>query len=458
MGIVSPTGLATDATTAPFIADVISTGTLVSFLDFITNPRIWTDVGNRKFRFAAVVITGGERYAEPRLSFMNKHPLDVVGGANTFTMTPTQISRLNPNTGNLPVFRSSRDAAITLAIYDRHPILVRDGDPDGDPWGLTFGTLFHMSNDSHLFRTQQELADTGAVFDGWAWSKGADEWMPLYEGKMIWHYDHRLSSYALRREGSRDTELPRLSDEMHDDPNVEAGPRYWVEKANLIDSIGGRSSRGWLLGWRDVTGANLNRTFIPCAIPLAAAGDKFLLALSSADPVTLHAIWSSLAFDYVARQKLSGTGMKYFVTKQVAAPTPMTMNATPEWCSEPLSSWLRPRMLELVYTSHRISPYARDLGDLGQPFRWIPERRAMLRAEIDAALFHAYGLSREDVAYVLETFDVLQRTETAELGEFRTRRLVLDRYDAMMRSAQGAVPYESSIEPAPGLGPRHGAS
>ncbi|GAA5155837.1 N-6 DNA methylase [Pseudonocardia eucalypti] len=458
-GIVTPTGLATDKTTSQFFADLVARNNLSALHDFVTNPRIWTDVGNRKFRFAVTTIRGRDSRVEKiRMSFFSKHPSEITHD-RVFTVSPQEISIVNPNTSNCPTFLTRRDAEITLGIYHRHPVLIRDGTADGNPWGLSFGTLFHMANDSGLFRTAEDLA--GARFNGWSYRDDAREYLPLYEAKLLWHFDHRLSSYALRAPGSRDTELPRLTDEMHNDPHTEAGPRYWVQESEVKKRLLGKWEHGWMLGWRDITGGALLRTFVPSVLPTSAIGDKFLLAFPGAPAhgPLLHAMWSTLAFDYIARQKISGTGMKYFLTKQLACPTPAIFAGPAPW--EPdrtLAEWVTPYVLELSYTSWRIRPYAREMSLDGPPFRWDPERRALLRADLDAAFLHVFGLTRPEAEHVLDSFLVLRKYEERDHGDYRTRRLVLDAYDRMAAaSARGGTGWSPLADLPAGHGPRHPA-
>jgi hypothetical protein len=94
--------------------------------------------------------------------------------------------------------------------------------------------------------------------------------------------------------------------------------------------------------------------------------------------------------------------------------------------------------------------FARDLGDIGPPFRWDDDRRAVLRAELDAAFFHVYGLDRDDTAHVLSTFPVLNRAD-----EGRTQTLVLKSYDRLAEAVATGEPYRSALDPPPGQGPRH---
>ena len=132
-------------------------------------------------------------------------------------------------------------------------------------------------------------------------------------------------------------------------------------------------------------------------------------------------MWSSLVFDYVARQKLSGTEMTYSCVKQLACPTPATFAEPAPWqphCS--LADWVVPYVLELSYTSWRLQPYAQEMGDVGPPFRWDPERRALLRADLDAAFLHVYGLTRPEAEHVLDSFFVVRKYEERDHGEYRT--------------------------------------
>src|SRR5664280_195442 len=455
-GVITPTGLATDATTAPFFADTVATKRLAAFYDFDNEAKIFASV-HHQFRFGLTTMTGRlATSSEVAFAFLVRRVADVP--ARRFALAPEEVMLLNPNTGTLPLFRSRLDADVTLGVYRRHPVLIRDGVVDGNPWQLGFVRMLDMANDSGLFRTASELEVLGAMFDGWMWSRGDERWLPLYEAKLLGHYDHRFSTYAGATQAQLNVgSLPRLSEAEHDDPTVESLARYWVPDVAVDKALAVRWDRGWLLGWRDIARASDMRTMVPCVLPRSAVGDKFLLAFPAEPALAplLQAVWSSLAFDYVARQKLSGTGMKYFIVKQLACPTPAAFAEVPAWASTPLHDVVLPRVLELSYTSHRIAPYARDLGDNGPPFRWDPERRTAIRAELDAAMMHLHGLGRDEVEHVLDSFFVVRKYEERDYGEFRTKRLVLDGYDAMAAAAAARVAWRSPLDPPPGAGCRH---
>ncbi|MFG0316319.1 MAG: hypothetical protein ACF8XB_03535, partial [Planctomycetota bacterium JB042] len=122
---------------------------------------------------------------------------------------------------------------------------------------------------------------------------------------------------------------------------------------------------------------------------------------------------------------------------------------TPTWSDTPLSDWIVPLALELSYTAHDLAPFSRDLGYDGPPFRWDEDRRFLLRAELDAAFFHLYGLERDDVDYVLETFPIVKRKDEAAHGEYRTKRVILEIYDLMAEAARTGEPYQTVLDPPP---------
>lgn len=149
--------------------------------------------------------------------------------------------------------------------------------------------------------------------------------------------------------------------------------------------------------------------------------------------------------------------MTYFIVKQLACPSPETFRSTTPWHhNEHLETWLKPYVLELSYTSNRLRPYAEELGDDGPPFHWNPDRRALLRADLEAGFLHIYGLDRDEAEHVLDSFPVTRKYEERDLGEYRTKRLALEAYDRMAAAiANGGRGWEPLADPPAGHGPRH---
>ena len=149
--------------------------------------------------------------------------------------------------------------------------------------------------------------------------------------------------------------------------------------------------------------------------------------------------------------------MTYTVLSQVACPPPASFDLHCPWSRNiSLSAWSLTYVLELTYTSWRLKPYAEDFGDDGPPFHWDPERRALLRADLDAGFLHIYGLDRDEAEHVLDSFSVVRKYEERDFGEYRTKRLVLEAYDRMAEAiANGGKGWKPLADPPAGHGPRH---
>jgi hypothetical protein len=160
---------------------------------------------------------------------------------------------------------------------------------------------------------------------------------------------------------------------------------------------------------------------------------------------------SSFALDFAARFKIGGTHLNFFIINQlpILAP-PIYLQTTPWSPGRVLHNWLLPRVLELTYTAWDLAPFARDCGYNGLPFGWDDERRFRIRCELDAAYFHFYGITRDDVDYILETFPIVKRKDEAQFGEFRTKRMILDIYDAMAIAIHQGSAYPTRLDPPPG--------
>ncbi|HUZ26548.1 MAG TPA: N-6 DNA methylase [Streptosporangiaceae bacterium] len=456
-GLVLPTGIATDATTAPFFGALVRTSRLVSFLEFENEAFLLNRDVDHRVRFCLLTVCGrAVRVAEASFAFGTRYIRDLA--ARRFAMPPEEILLVNPNTGTTPVFRSRRDAEITIGIYRRVPVLWRD-DPQDNPWGMSFMAMFHMANDSGLFRTFDDLDGAGWRLSGNVFARGDERMLPLYEAKMIRYYDHRLGTYEGQTQAQANVgTLPRPTREQQDDPDFAIRPRYWVAEEQVDARLAGRWDRDWLLGWRDITNATNERTMICSVMPRTAMGHVLPLALSTGDADLLCACWSSFVLDYVVRQKIAGTHMTFFNIKQLPVPRPDTFSASAPWSGQcSLAVWIRARVLELSYSSYDMTPFARDLGDDGPPFHWDEERRFAMRAELDAAFFHVYGIDRDDAKHVMETFPIVKRRDIERHGSFRTKEVILQVYDAMAKAERDQQPYQTILDPPPGHGPRHPA-
>ncbi|GAA4657837.1 Eco57I restriction-modification methylase domain-containing protein [Arthrobacter cryoconiti] len=169
-GVIVPTGIATDATTQYFFKDLVESSTIAALYDFENRAPLFQDVDSR-FKFCLLTVAGREAKEETAsFAFFLHDPADI--SVSEFDLSPAEIKLINPNTGTLPIFRTRRDAEITLGIYRRVPVLINESDPiNGNPWGVSFMTMFHMSNDSHLFYTREQLENDGWTLNGNAFER-----------------------------------------------------------------------------------------------------------------------------------------------------------------------------------------------------------------------------------------------------------------------------------------------
>lgn len=553
-GFIVPTGIATDDTTKAYFGELAQSARLVSLLGFWEIRRLFPGTDSRD---SFCLLTLG-RAAKAEFIFHAQDLGDLRDSRRRFTLTPEEFRLLNPNTLTCPIFRSARDAELTKNIYRSAPVLIRDGaGADGNPWGIAFSTMFHMSNDSHLFLDAP-----------------AEDRLPLYEAKLIHQFDHRWATYK------PDGETREFTLAEKRDPAVTITPRYWVQnrevwlsvstlpdglrkalemrnasaielcvtqilfgwwladnpqvpvypswqmfvqrhpyaakvaptslglcgdnppnpkplndnylpgdgtfegfmsnehsstawyavdpsawervleftanhrgkltspKAQLVKqsdvlALAERwleeSCPKWLMGWREISRATDIRTLISGVLPLTGVGNKFLLLWTDAPPrlsAALLGSLNSLVCDYIARQKVGGSALNYFTIRQLAV-------LPPSKYSEVDLDFLVPRVLELTYTANDLAVWAESVGYAGPAFPFDSERRAVIRAELDAYYARLYGLEREELLYILdpsacmgddyptETFRVLKSIEQRQYGEYRTRRLVLDAWDRL---------------------------
>lgn len=218
-GFIVPSGIATDDTTKEYFQAVTRSRALRSMWEF-ENEGFFTAGKGHMLRFALTTLSGRDDPAEAADFFFQGQALsDVADPERHFTLTADDIETINPNTLTCPIFRTRRDASIALSVYSRTGVLWREGDPDGNPWGLRFMAMFHMANDSSLFRQQAELISAGWLLSGNRLVKDGEVMLPLYEAKMAYLYNHRSGSYEGSPRGERPHQLPTPPDERLADPN-----------------------------------------------------------------------------------------------------------------------------------------------------------------------------------------------------------------------------------------------
>ncbi len=430
-GFIVPTGIATDDSTKAYFGHITQNRRLVSLYDIENREAVFPSV-HRSYKFCLLTLGAAER---AEFVCFATQVSQLADPRRRFTLTPDEFRLINPNTLTCPVFRSERDAELTKKLYRAAPVLMRDAvtagegkqakvvEPAQNPWGISFMAMLHMSNDSHLFKEETSSGH-----------------LPLYEAKMIGQFNHRVGSYEGRKEDRGNRVLPETPLDKFQKPDYQVQPFYWVEEREVKSRLQGRWNRGWLLGYKDITTAITVRTFISTIIPMSGVGHTMPLIFSTLDDVRRIACLlgnaNSLVADYVARQKIGYIHLTYGYLKQIPF-------LPPERYTNADLTFIVPRVLELTYTAYDLSSWAQDLGYDGEPFLFDPDRRATLRAELDVYYAKLYGLTRDELRYILdpadvmgadypsETFRVLKSKELKEFGEYRTQRLVLEAWDKL---------------------------
>ena len=433
VGLLTPSGIYADKTAARFFKSVSTKGRVSSILDFENRKIFFKDV-HASFKFCALIFGGADRrFGETECAFF-MHDTEVVDDPDRcFALAPDDFSRVNPNTGTAPVFRTRRDAEITRGIYERHPVLVdRSDGNERKAWPVRYRTMFHMTNDSHLFRTATQLGSMGFYpVEGNRWKKGDELYLPLYQGRMIGQFDHRANSVRVNPDSTHNPYLSKeVSDEQHADPRFLPQSQYWVPADEVEAELA--NSRGYTLGFRDIARSTDVRTMIATVSPWAGYGNKVPL-LMGGDALTsalLVANLNSICLDFVLRQKIQSTSLNWYIVEQL--PVIASGDYDRKFGDTTTRELVRDHVLGLTYTAHDMRSFAHDLGYDGEPFTWDVEARRHLRARLDALYFHLYGLSRADAGYVMETFPIVRRQDEAEFdGKYRTREMVLAYMNAL---------------------------
>ena len=436
-GLLTPSGIASDLTASDFFKHVASAGRVACLFDF-ENRRgggreaFFADVDSR-FKFSVFVVGGKMRkFAATECAFFLQDKPELAKPDNVFKLTAADFALVNPNTGTAPIFRTRRDADLTTAIYRRLPVLVdRSSGEAVKAWPVKYLRMFDMTNDSHLFWSRARLEAHGAYpVELGRWKKGTEEWVPLYVGRMVHHFDHRAASVTVNEENlhnAANSEGTSLTDHM--DPFFAPDAQYWVER----DKIDWPVNKSVQIAFRDIARSTDARTFIAGLIPCAAAGNKLPLCQTESvqTDVTLLGNFDSFAFDFVTRNKSQSTAMNWYIVEQLPVIPPAAYARS--FGPKTAEAIVKDHVLRLTYTAWDMAPFARDMGYAGDPFKWDEKQRRHLRARLDALYFHLYGITQEDdIRYILSTFPIVERKDrAAHQGVYLTAELIIWHFRAL---------------------------
>jgi hypothetical protein len=446
-GAIVPSGIATDSFTQSLFRLIVSEHRLASLFEF-ENVGFFTSVGQGHMnRFCLMTLCGSRGSGQAsEFMFQGRDVVELQDSDRRFSLSEDDFGSINPNTRTCPIFRNSRDARIALSVYRRMQIL--ENEKTGvSPWGFNGTLMIMMNTDSGLFLTKADVPK------GW---ENEGNPLRLYEAKMMFQFEHRYGDFAAVREGEPTHRLPSVPIEDLQNPGHITFPRYWVPREKVEERLDGNWRRKWFSVWRNVTDSRASaRTVIVAILPYAGVSEKIPLLLTNDELApalpNLVANLNSFVLDYIARQKVGGTSLNAFYLKQFPVLQPEAYSQSCNWSiGATLFHWIHSRVLELTYTAWDLEPFSRDCGYDGPPFRWDEERRFLMRCELDAAYFHLYGIARDDVDYILETFPIVKRKDIARHGDYRTKLTILRLYDALAEATATGRPYQTPLDPPPG--------
>lgn len=480
-GMVLASGIVTDDNNKALFSSLVNAQRLIHAWDFENREGIFSDVDSR-YKFCLFCSGGVQTYCkQPDFAFYLTNIEHLGDQGRHFCLDADDLHLLNPNTRNCPTFRNKGEAEVTKSIYRRVP--AWEFHEKSEVWPGRPKTPFNMSNDSPLFTEKKRLNEFGG--------KGSIN-LPLYEAKLVHQFNHRFATFA----AGTDEGVKEFSTMELVVPSCFIDSRYWLSKQVLNERFPGK----WFLVFRDITCATNERTSISAIIPESPCGNTLSIIekIGAINAAVLCGTLNSFAYDYCARQKVSGTHMNHWIWKQLPIPSLDLLQSPCMWMkksndnnTEPIDTfqlWALNRVLELIYTAWDLQSFAQDCGWSGPPFRWNEERRFLLRCELDAAFFHLYlpaeangdwrkaenetaedlarlkssfSTPRDSVAYIMDTFPIVKRKDEAACGFYRTKDTTLEIYDEMARvmadnaivEAAGQQPiayYQTRLDPPPG--------
>ena len=427
-GIVVPIGLMADKGSCRFCQKLVTNQQVSSIYHFTNTENIFPDVDGR-YSFSLLTIRSAKQTDCVFYASNESHLDDTL---RLVHFMQDDIPLINPNTKTVPLVRTKYDLKLCRKIYQHAPVLIQEL-PDGsqlNPWQIQTMRMFDMSNDSDLFLTKDTPAYEQALQQG-------KTLVPLYEGKLFWQYDHRFNSYRLNQQ-TKKLEISKVALEQKQQLAYSITPQYWVDAVNVQARLNQKQwTKGWALAWRDIARATDERTVIVSALPaMTAVGGTANMIMPDVDiniAACLLAMLNSLVVDYLERIKQSGihTNLAYFKQLPILPPEAF-------------------KEQDVTFICERVAKLTRTADDINEV--WLtdypaytfqgPEERLQIRCELDAYIARMYGLTREELHYILDpadamndptypsvTFPGLKNKELKLYGEYRTQRLVLKAFD-----------------------------
>ncbi|MBG0824922.1 N-6 DNA methylase [Planomonospora sp. ID91781] len=415
-GLILPTGVVTDTPMKNFWRWLVANRRITALLDF-ENKGIFPIHANTKF--SIINFVGPLRAADQLKLTVGTYLRDVseIKDPNrVYTFPLGKLDILSPKTHQLPICRTQKDIDVLLRVvdggYERLEII---------PW-----VGFTSEGHSKEWREEPDLNT-----------------FPLYEGKMINQFDSCFATYLNVSDSDRRAGRPRNTTAQ--EKALQPTPRFYAP-ATLVRHFLARkqTQQEWVCVVRDYARAVDTRTaigtIVPTTVPIQPLNGYTVIGDALTNAWATAAI-NSFTYDFIARQKVPGMHFNVTIMSQIPVPSP----------NEKWFEFVTSRAVELIYTQTGLKKLAEEAGISGPPFTWDDQRRSIIRAELDAAFMHIYGVGRDDAEYILDSFSSIRNSEKQKFGEFLTKRIIMDIYDSLADPGS----YQTILNPPPGHGPRH---
>lgn len=419
IGLLLPSGIATDHSTKEFFGGLVSAERLAAVYDFVNRLGLFPDVEGR-LKFCVLLFTGEKLKSESMdFVFWAEKIEHVETKSRHVVLSARDIALLNPNTRTCPIFRSQRDADLTKSVYKRVPVLVDESrKTGGNPWGIKFLRMFDQTNDAGLFGEAKAWEKKGYRLVGNVYEKNKMRALPLLEAKMTREFDHRASWVVMNPNNAyMNYTAEPVSLVQHQNPEFLPVSRYWVAQEHVAERAPASLGVG-AIGFHDIARANDTRTMVATLVPYAGYTNTLPLIVNANEVpwrryCCLAGNIGSFAYDFIIRQKANNAHLNFFIVEQIPTLPPDAYDGPCPWASltgkrETLEHWISERVLKLSCTAEDMIPLAKACdfkGSRGDGVHiWKEQERAELRAELDAAYFILYGIGRADAEYMLSTF------------------------------------------------------
>lgn len=419
VGLVLPVGIITDTATMDYSSYILD-GHLKSLYHF-NNTKSWFPI-HTSYSFLLMTLDKTEK---PDFVFYAVEMEDLEDPKRHISFDRTDFKLFSPNTGSCPLPRAQQDVELCRKLYQNVPVLVNENQGEmGNPWELKFLRMFDMTNDSKLFHKEKPS-------DG----------VPLYEGKLLHQFDNRWATYdVVNSKGDKSTR--DVTQKEKEDVSYQIEPKYWVSSSEVKKKFQEKKTGqiwwndSWMLAFRDISSPTNERTVIATVLPsnYAVGNNAPLLFPEQGERLSacLLGNLNSLILDYVERIKQPSTHVNLYLLEQLPVLPPSEYTE-----------------IDINYIVERIAKLTRNNSEINEI--WLkdyptyqfqsPEERLQIRAELDAYYAHLYGLTRDELRYILDPSDVmgknfhsvtfpgLKANEKKKFGEYLTQRLVLEAYD-----------------------------